>query len=68
MRMADYKLDRMGEEEDCHYALSCYQRAESDSYDYMLSHPKEAEECILRAKEGQKKARRKLKKLISMLV
>lgn len=68
LRLADYKLDCIGEKEDCHYALACYQRAESDSYDYMLSHPKEAAECILHAKEGQNKARRKLKKLISKLL
>lgn len=68
LRLADYELDSIGEKEACHYALACYQRAESDSYDYMLSHPKEATECILRAKEGQKAARRKLKKLISKLV
>lgn len=67
LRLAEYELDCIGTKEACHQALACFQRAESDSYDYLLSHPQEAAICIRRAQEGQKRARRKLKKQLEQL-
>lgn len=60
LRQADYLLMHMQEKEDCHLALVKYQRAESDFYDYLLSHPLEAQEGLRRAKAGVELARQKL--------
>ena len=65
LRLADYKVDHIGEKQSCHHALVCYQRAESECYDYLLSHPQEAALCLERARSGQVKARKKLKKFFS---
>lgn len=65
LRLADYKVDHIGEKQSCRHALVYYQRAESECYDYLLSHPQEAALCLERARSGQVKARKKLKKFFS---
>ena len=61
LRIADYEMKQIGEIKNFRYALTCYQRAETECYQYMLSCPNEATDCMQRAQEGQRVARRKLK-------
>ena len=65
LRIADYELKEIGEANSFQYALVHYQQAEAECYKYMLSYPNEAADCMQRAQEGQRAARRKLKSTIS---
>ena len=60
LRIADYRLNQIGDKENCKFALNNYLRAEAGLYDYLLSHPIEARAGILKAQEGQRKAREAL--------
>lgn len=64
LRIAEYRMNKIGKKKDLRMALTLYQQAESEFYDYLLSHPREAKAGIDYAKAGQRKARRKLKKAI----
>ena len=60
LRLGDYRLNQIGDKEYCHFALICYQHAETCFYDHILSHPIEARAGIIKAQEGQRKAREAL--------
>lgn len=60
LRIADYHLNQIGAKENCKFALNNYQRAEAELYDHLLSHPIEAKAGIMKAQEGQRKAREAL--------
>lgn len=60
LRIADYRLNQIGDKEHCKFALNNYLRAETGLYDYLLSHPAEARAGIMKAQEGQRKAREAL--------
>lgn len=58
--VADYQMDRIGDRESVHLALSYYQQAECEFYDYLLSHPTQAQSGIDYAKRRQNRCRQKL--------